>query len=269
MIQKARHKLLACPDCGRVGCVGLDGPEAPPPPVRYVDPAAVEALFRLRRDDTLNWRTIGVGLALVTFMDKEGRSFPRRKAIAQRARLSPRVVTAELASLVRVGFLKIEGRPGRSNLYQISSINNAVQPIPEEEPGPIRARPNTSQEARPNKSQGVWPNTSHHKEVFKEPEKEHMEGEGNVNAEKASAQNPKAPPLHDSLLEIIEDFKRLSKWVGDDAPIRKHLGGILAAFSEDELRAAVAKSEPGDKPWTVTDRMRDRVTAKRKLRLAP
>ncbi len=93
------------------------------------------------------------------------------------------------------------------------------------------------------------------------------EGGSSLAGERARVRGNGPPPPSLSS-DILEEFKRRSKWTGDDEPIRKHLGGILSVFSVEELAAAVALVEIGEKPWQTTDRMRDGKIKKKKRKLA-
>ncbi len=62
--------------------------------IRFIHPEGISALFRLRRwEKPISWRAFGVGVALASFMDQEGKCWPSRGAIADRAGIDLRAVT--------------------------------------------------------------------------------------------------------------------------------------------------------------------------------
>jgi hypothetical protein len=71
------------------------------------------------KDSRLNKHDILTALGIAFFTDKNRVSWPGVASIAEKARLSERQVQYSLSRLQEYGYLKIESRPGTSNLYTL------------------------------------------------------------------------------------------------------------------------------------------------------
>lgn len=81
-------------------------------------------------DFGLSATELAVLCCLVSHADKNGRCFPGAARIAERSRVHPDTVWAALRRLEAVGALTRHAAKGRSNQYQLHSIDRWVAPIP-------------------------------------------------------------------------------------------------------------------------------------------
>lgn len=88
-------------------------------PVRFISPAAVDVLFRLRQVGTLTPQQFMVGMALASFMNKDGCCHPGSGTLAEMCRMDSSQVRRTLRQLEALGFVEVERRLGRSSIYTL------------------------------------------------------------------------------------------------------------------------------------------------------
>ncbi len=87
----------------------------------YFNLPATNALLRLRRERKINWRAFGLGMVIASFTGKgTGEAWPSRRTLAEISGIESRDVPRVTAELRDAGFLAIEERKGRSNLYRLT-----------------------------------------------------------------------------------------------------------------------------------------------------
>jgi hypothetical protein len=75
-----------------------------------------EWLLQLRKERAV----LAVAAAITTFMDRDGRAWPSRTAIAKRAGIDdPRAVTKAIARIKSLALIEVETRRGRSTVYSL------------------------------------------------------------------------------------------------------------------------------------------------------
>jgi hypothetical protein len=181
-----------------------------PDPIRFIHPGAISDLFALRQsEDPISWRTFGVGVALATFMDKEGKCYPSRATVAKRTKLHPREVSRALAELRKRGFIQVEARVGSSNCYSQPLVESTLGEMPS--PGEIAQDPfgENTQDPPGGITQGPLGEFATQKEVMNKPMKELPRG----GTGKAHSTSTEAIPEEISGLELYEaDLKLCRAW---------------------------------------------------------
>ena len=82
---------------------------------------AVNALLRLRRDRRISWRAFGLGQVIASFAEKgTGEAWPSRSMLEQITGIEMRDISRTTNELEKAGFLVIEERDGRSNIYRLT-----------------------------------------------------------------------------------------------------------------------------------------------------
>lgn len=99
-----------------------------PKTVTFALPSALDRLYELHRLKKIGWQTLGIGVAVSTFINRKGNCFPSRQAIANLCGCHPQRISEALAILERVGFLKRTFRFGKSSIYTLTQ--NREDPLP-------------------------------------------------------------------------------------------------------------------------------------------
>lgn len=107
--------------------------------IGYCDLAACNALLFLRRERQVSWRAFGLGMVIASFAEKDtGEAWPSRATLSAITGVKETDISAVVRELRDAGFLTIEEREGRSNIYRLThphlaTGSNSV-PIPEQRP---------------------------------------------------------------------------------------------------------------------------------------
>jgi len=90
-------------------------------PIKFLNPEHVERLYELRREGKISWRCLGLGVALVSFINREsGTAWPARATLSNMTGIDIRDISRELHELEVVEFIEIQHQSGGSNVYRIS-----------------------------------------------------------------------------------------------------------------------------------------------------
>ena len=97
--------------------------------ITFLNPEHVEWLFGVRRDGRITWRCLGLGIALVSFVNREtNTAWPSRVTLSSMTGIDVRDVTRELRELERIGFIETRRRDGGGNIYKISPYGELAIP---------------------------------------------------------------------------------------------------------------------------------------------
>ncbi len=89
--------------------------------ITHFNLAACNHLLGLRRERRISWRAFGLGLVITSFADKDiGEAWPSRATLEAASGIESRDIPRVTCELRDAGFMIIEEREGRSNIYRLT-----------------------------------------------------------------------------------------------------------------------------------------------------
>lgn len=131
---------------------------------------AYNTLLQLRRERRISWRAFGLGLVIASYAHKEsGMAWPTRGTLSAITGIEMRDISRTTVELANVGFLAIDERDGRANVYRLTlgenthGANHPMGELPplgklpptlgENTPKPLGKTPNHTNEYKSNNNE--------------------------------------------------------------------------------------------------------------------